>query len=138
VKQSPEFKASEDRLTPLDARLILAAERYFQAHSKKIKDFRNGFGGHLLDAGVKFATSHASDVTGKVAWDSAPDGAVQALELHFAAQIVTGAISSKFEDGANPLEELRKLSAIILDGYIHAQGAMYALRHAFLWERFGK
>lgn len=71
-------------------------------------------------------------------WDSAPDGAVQALELHFAGQIVTGAISSQFEEGANALEELRTLSAIIFDGYIHAQGAMYALGHAFLWERFGK
>jgi hypothetical protein len=41
-------------------------------------------------------------------------------------------------EGANALEELRTLSAIIFDGYIHAQGAMYARGHAFLWERFGK
>lgn len=40
--------------------------------------------------------------------------------------------------GADALEEVRKLSAIIFEGYNHAQGAMYALGHAFLWERFGK
>ena len=122
----------------MDAELILAAEGYFQTHAKKIKEFRNAFGGHLLDAGVEFATTHVSNVTGKVTWDSTLDGAVQALELHFASDIVTGAISSKLDGNADIREEVGKMSTIILGGYNHARGAMYALGRAFLWDKFGK
>ena len=138
IKQTAEFKAAQKNLSVMDVEYIRAAESYFQANSKTIKDFRNAFGGHLLDPGVKFATSHLSDVSGKVIWDSAPDGALQALELHFAANIVTGAICSKFPEGAYAHEEVRAISSVIFDGYRHAQGAMYALGHAFLWDKFGR
>ena len=56
------------------------------------------------------------------------------LQVHYAADILAGVISSKLQNGLNGLNIVLNL---IMEGYVHATAAIYASVHAFLWERFG-
>jgi hypothetical protein len=60
------------------------------------------------------------------------------LECDFAGHVVAGAISSKLAAGTDVRTELSTALTIISDGFLHAQAAMVALVHAFLWDRFGR
>jgi hypothetical protein len=123
----------------MDVREIVAANQYFQSKAERIKELRNEFGGHLKLGSVEFATAHfSSDVIGKMTWDSpTTEEHCLSLELHYANEIVAGAISSRLQGGANLVDELRTALEVIMQGYVHVQGSMLALAHAFLWDRFG-
>jgi hypothetical protein len=138
VLTTDEFKRAKPGLSEMDASEIVAANSYFQKNTQRIKELRNEFGGHLKLASVEFATTHfSSDVFGKVTWDS-PKTEGLSLELHYANEVVAGAISSRLQGGANLVDELRTALEVIMQGYVHVQGSMLALTHAFLWDRFGR
>jgi hypothetical protein len=140
IQQMSEFKNARTRFDETDAKFIDLANRYLQGHKGRIKELRNEFGGHLKQESVTFAVANASSgVIGKMTWNfsKTEDGALS-LELHFANEIIGGAISSKLQDGVEIVEELQKALEEIIGAFVHVQGAMYALAHAFLWERFGK
>ena len=59
------------------------------------------------------------------------------LQLHYAADILAGVISTKLQNGLNGLDELNIVLNLIMEGYVPATAAIYALVHGFLWERFG-
>lgn len=136
VRLTPEFKSAS--LSTMDEGYIAKADQYLQEHWPKIKDLRNEFGGHVQLQGVRFATQHFSDVIGSVTWNRATDGWSMALECEFAGHVVAGAISSKLATGTDVRAELRTALQIISDGFLHAQAAMVAFVHAFLWDRFGQ
>ena len=133
---SPEFKEAKPRVSELNASRIHDANVYFQKHSARIKELRNEFGGHFKEAAVQYATSNLSpDTVGQVTWVSTSETRLR-LELHFVADIVAGAITSKM-GGANYGEEWKAAMTIIADGYLHVLGATLATVNAFLWDRFG-
>jgi hypothetical protein len=138
ITKTPEFKAAKAGLSELDARSINDADRYLQKNWPLIKELRNEFAGHIQMSGVEFAMSKFSNETGRVTWHQGlDDGWVMGLECDFAGKILAGAISSKLQGGTNVQAELRKALEVIIPGYTHAQAAMCALVHAFLWDRFG-
>jgi hypothetical protein len=99
ILQMPGFKSAP--FNKQDAEGIDLANHWFQSHRKRLKELRNEFGGHLQQGSVTFANVKASHgVVGKVVWNRSKigDGAL-ALELHFANEIIGGAISSKLQDG---------------------------------------
>jgi len=134
-----EFKRAKSSLSKMDADEITAANLFFQQNSDRMKEFRNELGGHLKLAGIEFATAHfTSDVSGKIEWNThKSDDHCLSLELHYANEIVAGAISSRLQGRKDLVEELREALEFIMQGYVHVQGSMYALTHAFLWDRFG-
>jgi hypothetical protein len=138
VRRCPEFKRSEARLATIDSSYITTADRYLQEHWRQIKDFRNEFGAHIQAKGVQFATSNLAGSLGSITWNSASDGLPMGLECDFAGQIVVGTIASKLPGSTDVHAELQKALAVIIDGFVHAQAAMCALAHAFLWDRFGR
>jgi hypothetical protein len=138
IRRTQEFKQAESGLSTIDAESIVRADKYLQENWTLIKDLRNEFGGHVQLKGVEFATKHLSNVVGKVTWNQSTNvPTTLRLECDFAGDIVAGVISSKLEDGRDPATELRKAFTIIHEGFRHAQMAMTALVHAFLWNRFG-
>jgi len=136
VCKTPEFKSAE--LTALDQRYITEADQFLQGNWARLKELRNEFGGHVKLPGVQFAAEHFSDVFGSVTWNPATTAWSVALECDFAGHIIAGAISSRLTTGTDVRAELQAAIKIIGDGFVHAQAAMVALVHAFLWERFGR
>ena len=51
--------------------------------------------------------------------------------------ILAGVISSKLQSGTDAAEELKKAVDMLSKAFNHAQAAMVALVHAFLWDSFG-
>jgi hypothetical protein len=51
-----EFRNAQSTLSAMDKELITTADQYFKTHNKRMKEFRNMFGGHLDQESVKFAT----------------------------------------------------------------------------------
>ena len=137
IRMTREFKLAQGHLQADDSRYIAQADKYLQQHGPKIKELRDALGGHVLLPGIEFATRHFSDVIGRVTWNRAPDGWAMGLECDFAGQVVAGAISSKLQADTDVRTELTIALGIISEGFIHAQAAMLALVHAFLWDRFG-
>src|SRR5262249_31273982 len=84
-----------------------------------------------------FALSHFKEEVGHVTWNRNSDGWTMKLECDFAWQILAGAISSRLQAGTDVRLELHKALDILSKGFIHAQAAMCALVHAFLWDSFG-
>jgi hypothetical protein len=138
VRKSPEFKQAAASLIAMDSSYIALADRYLQQHWQQIKDFRNEFGAHLQEAGVRFATTNLAGASGSITWNHASDGLPMGLECDFAGQVVVGAISSKLPANTDVQAEAQKALGVIIDGFVHVQAAMCALAHAFLWDRFGK
>lgn len=136
VYKTPEFKRAT--LTALDERYIVQADHFLQAHWTRLKELRNEFGGHVKLPGVQFATEHFSDVVGSVTWNPARHAWSVALECDFAGHIIAGTISSKLARGTDVRAELQAAISTIGEGFVHAQAAMVALVHAFLWDRFGR
>jgi hypothetical protein len=138
VLKTAEFKAAKDGLSGLDARSINDADTYLQKNWSLIKKLRNEFAGHVQMSGVEFAISKFSNETGRVTWHRGlGDGWTMGLECDFAGKILAGAIGKELQAGADAQTELRKALEVITPGYTHAQAAMCALVHAFLWDRFG-
>lgn len=137
VRKTAEFKQAQPFLPNLHSKSLLEADQYFQQNEKRIKEFRNEFGGHVQSAGIGFATKHLSNVVGSVAWNRSSDGWTIGLECHFAADLVSGAITSRLVGGADVKDELTKAMHVIIEGFNHVQAATCALVHAFLWDRFG-
>jgi hypothetical protein len=135
VRLTAEFKTAS--LSAMDDGYIKRADQFLQEHWEQLKALRNEFGGHLQLPGVLFATQHFSNVVGSLTWHRA-DGASAGLECDFAGHVVAGAIASKLTSGADVRHELDKALKIISAGFLHAQAAMTALAHAFLWDRFGR
>lgn len=133
---TPEFKRAT--LSAMDEGYVSRADRYLQEHWERIKELRNEFGGHVQLPGVRFATAHFSDVVGSVTWQRSTDDDAGGLSCEFAGHVVAGAISSKLTTATDVREELRSALEIISAGFLHAQAAMTALVHAFLWDRFGQ
>jgi len=86
---------------------------------------------------VEFAVKHLTNEVGRVTWNSEPDAWTVGIECDFAAVLLAGAISSKFQTGTDVLTEFRSAIDMLSRGFIHAEAAMVALVHAFLWESFG-
>ncbi len=105
-----------------------------------MKELRNEIGGHLDLRNVEFATSNFTPkFVGKVTWDkSTRENYAPPLQLHYANEIMAGVVSSKLQNGVDMVVELRAALELIMEGYQHANAAMYALVHAFLWDRFGR
>jgi hypothetical protein len=116
---------------------LLPAEQYFQHNGARLKELRNEFGGHIQPAGVKFATGHVSDVTGKITMNRHCDGWTLGLDCDFASHLVSAVITSKLQ-GIDYLQELRDAFKVIADGFNQVQAATAALVYLFLWSRFGK
>ena len=138
VRMTEEFKKAEPALTALDARCIVDADKFFQQNWTQIKDLRNEFAGHIKAGAVDFAMKHLSNEVGKVTWNPDPDGWTVGIECDFAGIVLAGVISSKLQAGADVRTELRHALEVISQGFNHAQGAMCALVHAFLWDSFGR
>jgi hypothetical protein len=142
VTATPEFKAlrRNDKRKRMVA-IIEDANRHLQKNAERIKDLRNCFGGHVQQDAVDFATrSFASHETGTAIWVS-PDSkraGLLSLELHYAENIVAGAIGSMAQGGSDVPTELKAAIATIMDSYPKIQGAMFALFHVFLWPKFGR
>ena len=81
---------------------------------------------------------HLTNEVGKVTWNPDPDAWTVGIECDFAGVVLAGVISSKLQSGGDVRAELRKALEIISQGLNHAQAAMGALVHAFLWDSFGK
>jgi hypothetical protein len=131
-----EFKNAT--LSSWESAYIARADSFLQAHWDKLKALRNEFGGHVKLPGITFATEHFSDVVGSVTWNRSREEWSMGLECDFAGHVVAGAISSKLVAGTDVRTELHTALSIISDGFLHAQAAMVALVHAFLWDRFGR
>ena len=138
IRKTAEFKKAEAGLTALDARCIADADRFLQQNWNQIKELRNEFAGHIQAGAVDFALKHLSNEVGKVTWSPRSDGWTIGLECDFAGVVLAGVISSKLQAGGNVRIELRKALEIMSQGFNHAQAAMCALVHAFLWDSFGK
>jgi hypothetical protein len=136
VRKSDEFKKAAPLLSFSDAGHIFEADKFLQQNWTQIKDLRNEFAGHVQAAGVEFAITHLSNEVGKVTWNPDPRAWTIGVECDFAGIIMAGVISSRLQSGGDILAELRKAFEIISQGFIHAQCAMTALVHAFLWDRF--
>lgn len=136
VTRTPEFKAAKWRMSALDSRCIADADRHLQQNWPQIKELRNEFAGHIQMPGVEFALSKFSDEVGKVTWDHSSDGWTMGLECDFAGQVLAGAMGSRLPAGTDLQVELNKAIDVISQGFNHAQAALVALVHAFLWDRF--
>jgi hypothetical protein len=136
--QTTEFKKARSSLSEMDEEHITKANLYFQTHCERIKELRNEFGGHVKLRAVAFATSNFTSEFGKVTLDkSMRETYNPSLQLHYAGNVLAGAISSRLQGGTDFLSELRAALNLIMEGYLDMQGSMYALVHAFLWDRFG-
>jgi hypothetical protein len=138
VRKSREFKDYENRISAKDAENIAEADRFLQRHWDELKALRNEFAGHIQQSGVKFAVGSFTEEVGSVTWNTSPKPWVVGLECDFAGYVVAGAILSKIQRGGDLRAELRMTNEILGAGFLHAQMAMVALVHAFLWDRFGK
>lgn len=138
VLMTDEFKRAQSGLTAMDAKYIADADNFLQQNWTQIKELRNEFAGHIQARAVDFAIKHLSNEVGKVTWNPDPDVWTVGIECDFAGVVLAGVISSKLQSGSDVLGELQKALGIISQGFNHAQAAMVALVHAFLWERFGK
>jgi hypothetical protein len=137
VRGTGEFKKAESGLLPLDARRIAEADRFLQLNWTQINALRNEFAGHIKARAVDLEVKQFSSEVGKVTWNPEPDAWSVGIECDFAGIVLTGVISSKLQSGSDVLTELRKALEVISQGFNHAQSAMLALVHAFLWDRFG-
>ena len=135
VRICAEFKDAKSGLNVLDARSIASADTFLQKNWQQIKDFRNEFGAHMQEAGVRFAAKNLDGIIGSITWNH---GSNMGLECDFAAQIVAGAIVSKLPPSSDPKAEASKALQTVIEAFVHVQAAMCALAHAFLWTRFGK
>ncbi len=138
VRMTDEFKKAEPALTDLDVRCIADADEFLQQKWTLIKELRNEFAGHIQARAVKFAVEHLTDEVGRVTWNPAPDAWTVGIECDFAGVLLAGVISSKFQAGGDVLAELRRAMDVLSVGFGHAQAAMVALVHAFLWDSFGR
>lgn len=137
IRKADEFKKAASGLMALDARCIADADKFIQQNWTRIKELRNEFAGHIKASAVTFAVEHLTDEVGRVTWNPASDAWSVGIECDFAGVLLAGVISSKLQPGGDVLTELRKAFEILSQGFNHAQGAMVALVHAFLWDRFG-
>lgn len=137
VRSSAEFKLAETKLTVLDARCILDADRFLQQNWTQIKSLRNEFAGHITTRAVEHTMTHLTNEVGKVTWNPDHTGWTIGIECDFAAVLLAGVISSSMPAGSDLLAEFSKAIQVISQGFNHAQAAMVALVHAFLWDRFG-
>jgi len=133
-----EFKSATPSLAPLDAKYIIDADKFIQHNWARIKELRNEFAGHIQADAVEFAVKHLTNEVGKVTWNPDPSGWTVGIECDFAGVLLAGVISSKLQSGTDVMSELRKALEIVAQGFNHAQAAMLALVHAFLWDSFGK
>ena len=135
VRLTPDYKHAS--LSAMDEGYITRAEQFLQDHWDRLKALRNEFGGHVQLPGVRFATQHFSNVVGTVTWQRPTDDDAGGLRCGFAGHVVAGAISSKLTAGTDVRQELHEALTVIGACFQHAQAAMTALVHAFLWDRFG-
>lgn len=138
VLVTDEFKRAQSGLTALDAKYIADANNFLQQNWILVKGLRNEFAGHIQAAAVDFAIKHLSNEVGKVTWNPCPDGWTVGLECDFAGVVLAGVIGSKLQSGSDALAEWHKALEVMSQGFNHAQAAMVALVHAFLWESFGR
>jgi hypothetical protein len=138
VRKSAEYKAAEAGITALDARYIVEADRFLQQNWPQIKSLRNEFAGHIQAGAIDFAMKNLTNKVGSVTWNPDPSGWTIGIECDFAATLLAGVISSSMPRGSDVFVEFSKAVQILSEGFIHAQAAMVALVHAFLWDRFGK
>jgi hypothetical protein len=137
IRKSAEFKLAEPNLTTLDARCILDADRFLQQNWTQIKDLRNEFAGHIQIGPIESTMKNLTNDVGKVTWNPDSAGWTVGIECDFAATLLAGVITSSLPVGSDVLGEFRKAVEVISDEFNHAQAAMVALVHAFLWDRFG-
>jgi hypothetical protein len=137
VRGSAEFKLVEPSLTALDAAYILDADRFLQQNWTQIKSLRNEFAGHISARAIEVTMKGLTNEVGKVSWNPDPAGWTVGIECDFAAILLAGVISSSMPYGSDIFEEFSKAVSILSEGFNHAQAAMVALVHAFLWDRFG-
>jgi hypothetical protein len=133
-----EFKKASPGLTAKDARYIAEADKFIQQNWARIKDLRNEFAGHIQASAVEFAVKHLANEVGKVKWNPDPDAWTVGIECDFASALLAGVISSKLQSGGGVEAEFHKAIELLADAFNHAQAAMVALVHAFLWESFGR
>jgi len=138
IRQTDEFKTAAPKLAPLDSKYIVNADKYLQQNWGLIKELRNEFGGHVQAGAVEFAVTHLTSEVGKVTWNPDPGAWTAGIECDFAGVLMAGGISSKLQSGGEVLVELRKALEVMSQGFNHAQAAMVAIVHAFLWESFGR
>jgi hypothetical protein len=140
ILSTREFKSVAPSLAKMHAADITAANRYFQGNLSQIKELRNELGGHFKPGSVEFATANLPpDICGKVTWCSQRREDNQlSLELHYANEVLAGAISSRLQGGVDLVEELQKALDVVMQGYTHVHCSMLALARAFLWDRFGR
>jgi len=98
--------------------------------------FRTWGSARLQLRSIAFATSSVATESGKVTWDTSAQENY-GLQLHYAGNILAGAISSKLQNSADLRGELVSALELIISDYGNAQASMYILVHAFLWDRFG-
>jgi hypothetical protein len=135
IRRTDEFKNAT--LSAMDAKYITEADKFIQQNWERLKELRNEFGGHIQFDAVDFAMKHLTNEVGSVSWNPDPDVWTVGIECDFAAIVLAGVISSKCQ-GADVLVEFRKAIEILSKGFNHAQFAMVALVHAFLWDSFGR
>ena len=136
IRKTAEFKSAS--LSAMDAKYITEADKFIQHNWVRIKELRNEFAGHIQASAVDFAMKHLTNEVGSVTWNPDPDVCTVGIECDFAAVLLGGVISSKCQTGGDVLAEFRKAIEIMSDGFNHAQFAMVALVHAFLWDSFGR
>lgn len=138
VLYTKEFTVTKHMLSQMENEFITTAETYFQTHNKRMRELRNEIGGHLELRNIEFATSNFTpQFVGKVAWDNTTrENYAPPLQLHYASELIAGVISSKVQ-GGNMTVELHAAIELIMEGFQQANGAMFGLVHAFLWDRFG-
>ena len=137
ILQTKEFKQAKPTLSEMDARFIDGANKYLNDNWARIKELRNEFAGHIKADSVEFGLTRFTDEVGKITWNPDTDAWSTALECDFAGHILAGAISSKLQTGTDVQSELGPAVDVISQGSNHAQGAMLAWVHAFVWDRFG-
>jgi len=117
VLHTKEFRTAEPTLSDMDKELITTADQYFKAHNKRMKEFRNVFGGHLDLRSVEFATSRfTAQFVGKISWDKSTGvNYSPPLQLHYANEIIAGVFSSKLQDGSDMVVELRTALELITE-----------------------
>ena len=133
LRKTVEFKSAS--LSAMDEKYITEADKFIQQNWARLKDLRNEFGGHIQPGAVDYAIRHLTNEVGSVTWNPDPDVWTVGIECDFAAVLLAGVISSKCQ--GDVLEEFRRALEILSHGFNHAQFAMVALVHAFLWESFG-
>jgi hypothetical protein len=137
IRVTDEFKKAIQDEPNVEADELVPAERFFQQNGERLKALRNEFGGHIQDAGMKFATGHVSDVIGKITVARDCNGWTLGLECDFAGHLMAGVITSKLQ-GKDYKQELREAIEMIAEAFVHAQAATGALVYMFLWARFGR